>query len=231
MTPVLDRAKADVALTPQALNNGNATGRYYRLGGDYGRRIAFLALGGAAAASATTKLEVLQAQDETGTGSKVFSNPAAEKTVTSPTKVVEGTIALGSAAATDVVTVNGVDFTMVSSDPGAQEFTDAAGLASAINENIDGVVASDSSTTVTVRSEDGKADVSLGKTENSGTITLATTAHQVYVEVSEEDLDLANGFAWVAPKVTYSGNGHAAVAAIRMDGRFGAEQIGVGLIY
>lgn len=226
--------KMDVALTPQTISNTNVTGRYYRLGDTGGRRVAFLLSGGALVATKTCKLEVLQATDESGTSSKVISaTDNAEKTLTANTKVVEATAAIGSIENTDVVTVNGVDFTKAAAeDTDANDFDDGDSLASQINSDVPNVVASFDTNTLTVRSKNGVADVTLEKTENSGTITLATTAYQIYVEISEEDLDLENSFYYVAPKVTNDdGSGSiTSVAALRIDGRTAPSQIGVGKV-
>jgi hypothetical protein len=231
MSKILDRAKVDVGLVPQAINDDTATGKYFSLK-EAGRRIAFILTGGAMAATKTTKLEVLQATDEAGADAKVFSADSefnAEKTITANTLVVEATVALAAAAVTDVVTVNGVDFTMAgATDVDAKEFADAAGLVLCINAHVAGVVASADGTDVTIRSMDGEASVSTDKTENSGTITLATTEHLIYVEVEADDLDRENDFAWVAAKVTTSANTVLAAMAVRMDGRNNPTQIGDG---
>ncbi|MFW5777387.1 MAG: hypothetical protein ACOCZB_08900, partial [Spirochaetota bacterium] len=207
------------------------TGKYFRLS-DYGRRILFVMIGAAMAATETTKLELLQATDEEGSDSKVFDSTAAdnaEKTVTANEEVIEATVALATAAATDVVTVNGTEFTMAgATDVDANEFADAAGLVSCINASVDGVFASADATTVTIRSANGRASVTVEKTESSGTITLATTEHLVYVEVEADDLDVANGFEYVAARVTTTADSVVGVLAVRMDGRFSPDQIGVG---
>lgn len=232
-TRINEDIKMDLALVPQTLSASNVTGHYFSMAGF--RSALMILIAGALAAAATTKLEILQAKDASGTDAKVFDSTAAdnaEKTLTANTNVIEGTAALASVANTDVVTVNGISFTKAAAtDVSAQEFADAAGLVSCINahEDLAGkVLASDSSTIVTVKSVDGISDVTLGKTENAGTITLATTKYQVYVEIKASDIDGDNAFDHIAPKVTSTGTGIVAVTLLRGNGRFTPEQIGIG---
>jgi len=214
MHQITDDFKIDLALVGQTISNSNVTGRYFKMAG-YRRAVAIL-LGGAEAATKTSKLEIYQATDEAGTSAKAISSAAA--TATSGTKDIAATIALGSAAATDTVTINGVTFTMAGeNDTDAGEFADDDGLvlciaASTIANQVKETAAND---TVTLVANDGYT-ITLAKGENSGTITLATTQSAVIVEVDEDDLDYSNGFDCIAPKVTCTGNGIDAVAIVRM---------------
>jgi len=227
MNKIAEVMKFDTALI-QALNNTHVTGPYVKL--DKSRRLVAVALIGAMAATKTAKLELLQAKDSAGTGAKVINSTTAdnaEATVTANADVIAGTVALATVANTDVVTVNGTDFVKAAATAVADnEFADAAGLVSCINTNLTGVVASASGTTVTVASLDGAADVTLGKTENAGTITLATTKAQIVVELASDDLDVENGFGWIAPKVTTTANSTVAVALLRGEWRNGFARIG-----
>jgi hypothetical protein len=202
----------DLGVVPQSLNNTNATGRYFKMAGH--RRAVAVVLGGAAAAESTTTIAWLQATDEDGTSAKAITSASAEGT--SGTKDTAATISLGSVAATDVVTINGVAFTCVASGAGALEFADDDELVTAIEASsiADQVSASASSDVVTLVARDGYA-ITLAKTENVGTITLATTQHIVMAEIDEKDLDIDNGFDCVAPRITVTGNGVYGVAVMR----------------
>lgn len=229
-TRINEDVKLDIALVSQALNNTNVTGQYLSMK-DY-RSACFLLNGGALAATKTTKLEILQATDNEGSDAKVFDSTAAdnaEKTVTANAYDVASLIALASVANTDVVTINGVDFTKAAStDASANEFADAAGLVTCVNAYFDDLFASASTTNVTIIALDGKSDVTITKTENAGTITLSTVQHQIYVEIKASDLDTDNDFLWVAPKVTTTGDTVVSVAALRGNSRFTPDQIGLG---
>lgn len=209
MRDLTENLAFDLGIVGQTINNTNKTGRYFSMA-DHRCAVA-LAIGGDAAATKTTKVEWMQAKDKDGTDAKAVSNSSA--TGTSGTRDTEATIALGSVANTDVVTVNGIAFTKAAATSG-KNFANAAGLAAAIEANCEGLSAAAVTTNVTVTAKDGYS-VTLGKTENAGTITLATTKHIVMAEIDEEDLDVANGFEFVAPKITCTGNGVYAVAVIR----------------
>ncbi len=191
--------RIDAALVPQTLNNGNATGHYYSLKGV--RRLLLIGLGGAAAATKTFKVELLEAEDASGTNAQSVDSAIG----TANTKVKELTIATGSAANTDVITVNGVDFTKAAAeDTDANEWDDADSLASQINSDVPGVTASNSTGTITITADEGYT-VTASKTENAGTFTIATTEWAVILELGEEDLDVDYPFG--APKITATGNG------------------------
>lgn len=211
MERLTEMLSVDLGVVGQSINNGNVTGRYFKM--QRRQRMVAIAIGGAQAATKTTKIEWLQATDEAGTSSKSVASSAA--TGTSGTKDTAATIALASVANTDVVEVNGVSFTKAAAeDTDANEFDDAESLKDQINTDVPGVVATVDGTTVTVTAKDGYT-ITLGKTENAGTITLATTQHLVISEVGDEQIDAANGFLYVAPKITATGNGIYAVVIIR----------------
>ena len=218
-----EATKFDTAVTPQTVNSSNVTGRYFSLV-DF-TQLLIMVIGGALAAGTAATIELFQAKDEAGTDAKQIGTLSS--VVTSLTKIVEGTIALATVANTDVVTVNGIAFTKAAAtDAAANEFADAAALAALINSKVTGVFATAVSTTVTVRSASGEADVTLSKTENSGTITLATTAYQAALEIGAWDLDRKNGFTHVAARVTSTGNGVVGAVALRGDARITPQQIG-----
>lgn len=186
-----------VPLVATSLSNTNVTGRYVPT--KQVSRILAILHGGAAAATKTWKLELLEATDSAGTGASSVSST----TGTANTKVKELTIALASIANTDVVTVNGVDFVKAAASSGL-EFADAAGLKSAIEANCEGLSCAVNTTTVTVTAADGYT-VTASKTETAGTITLATTESVTILEIVEADF--ASTTTHVAPKVTVTGVG------------------------
>lgn len=225
MQRLSEQVKIDIGLVPQAINNGNATGKYFSLA--FHQRVLAILLGGAMAATKTSKVEFLQAKDADGTDSKAVTG--AEATVTANVLVTKATVDLTSVANTDVVTINGVSFTKAASTVEASRtFADAAGLVSCVNDatyGVPGVVASANGAVVTLQASDpGAATITLSKTENAGTITLATVEAQAYVELDTSKLDVNNGFTHVAVKVTTTANTVAAVLLQRYDGRFGPDQ-------
>lgn len=230
MNKVQEQVKLDVGLKPISLASTSGTGKYYKLA-DY-RNISFVILAAAIAATKTVVAKVVQAVDEAGTSSKDISS--ATKTITANTNIIEGTIALASVANTDVVTVNGISFTKAAATAAAsREFADAAGLVTCVNDadyGVENVFATVNTTTVTVRSMDGKADITLGKTENAGTITLATTEALATIEVDQDDLDLANSFSHAALTVTTNATIIVAATAVRGNSRREVNQIGETLI-
>jgi len=222
--------KVDVGLVSQALNNSNATGKYHPVK-DYPRICAVLN-GGAMAATKTSKIELLQAKDNAGTDAKGIPTTAgqlATAEITANEKITEGTVDLTSVANTDIVTVNDIDFTKAAATDATQrEFADAAGLVTCINHatyGVPGVKASYSGAVVTVWSEEpGEVVITLEKTESAGTITLATTKAQAFVEIDTRQLDKKNGFSHVAAKVTTTANSNVAAVLLRGNARYTPEQ-------
>lgn len=225
---VIDQVKSDVALSPQALNNTNVTGKFFQLTEQ--SDLSFILLASTMAAATTMKLEIVQAKDTDGTDVKDLTG--SDKTLTANTKVTEATIALATVANNDVVTIlaDGVttSFTKAAATSVAnKEFADAAGLVLNINNYYAGVLkASAVTTTVTVAVVDGKADITVTKTENAGTITLATTEAQITVSAKPEDIDKANGFTSIAPKVTCTSNSVVAVVIERNYLSYGRDIVG-----
>lgn len=209
-----DIVGAFVALASQALNNTNVTGTYLMLRNYRGAR--FTLNVGAMAATKTTTLALYAAADRDGTDAAAITGASA--VVTANTKVVKATADLTSAAATDVVTVNGVSFTMAAATSAAdREFADAAGLVTCVNDadyGASGVHASASGAVVTFEAEypgelpDG---ITLAKTEVAGTTTLATVSAMVIVDLS--GATLTDALPWVAPKVTTTANSVVGVVA------------------
>jgi len=221
MEKIIERVKIDTGLLPQSIASTNVTGFYLHL--SKFRMIAFVLMTAAIAATKSAVIQLMQAKDEAGTDAKVITG--ATVTISPYVNAVSASIDLTSVANTDIVTVNGTDFTKAAAASGTA-FSTPAELAAAINANVDDVYATVAGNVVTVRSADGAADVTLSKTEVAGTITLATVSGMGMVEVEPEDLDIENGFEYVAAKVTTDATIVCAVQAIRGNGRYTPDQIG-----
>jgi len=221
MKALYKRAKVDIGLVPKTLNNTNSTGKYFPM--HMFNKALFWLLGGAMAATKTTRIEILQAKDANGTGAKAITD--AEATITANTAVTAATLTLSSVQANDTVTINGVVFTAATAADaanqkfavGANDTACAASLAEVINAAGLGIKATSSSGVVTVVAED---DATITITNASATITVATTEAEAFVEVDVGSLDLANGFEYVAAKVTTTANTVVSVTLIRGDARF-----------
>lgn len=227
---ISSRHKVDVALVSQALNNTNATGRFYHAG--LWRRFMAVMVGGAMAATKTTKVEFVQATDASGTGAKAVTG--AEASVTANTAVTAATLTCASVVAGNAVTINGLTFTGGAADDlpnrvfavGADNNACAANLAAAINHataGVPGVTASANAAVVTLTAtEPGETTITI--TDAAGTITPATTQAVAYVELDVSRLDMSNGFEYVAAKVTTTANTTAGVVLVRGEGRYSPEQ-------
>lgn len=216
MKQLAKRNKVDIALVSQDINNTNVTGRWYKM--DQGRKALVIATISSMAAGTTATLDILQAQDGAGTGSKAISGATA--TVTANTNVTEMTVTYGTPTAGDTITVNGVILTCAAStDTTAKTFADAAGLTSCININCAGLTATNSSGTITIKVTDaGSAVITASKTGTA--LTLATTQVILYVEVDVSSLDVANNFYYVAAKFTTTANTDLSVVIERGDARW-----------
>jgi hypothetical protein len=217
MNRLSENLKLDMGLVPQALNNTSATGAYFSMQG-WERALAVL-LCGVLAATKTCKLEIFEGEDSDGTSGALLTGASAE--ITANANVMEATVDLTSVANTDVVTINGLDFTKAAAtDASAREFADAAGLETCVEDEtygVPGVEASVAGNVVTLAADPlGDVVITVSKTENAGTITLATTKAVAYVEI--ENMDLSGDNTHIACKVTdtdASGNSIVAVALLR----------------
>ena len=203
MKRLAEFSRGHIGLVPQTITNTNVTGPYYHAG--LGRRVRLWLLGGAMAATKTTKVELLQASDAAGTGAKAITD--AEATVTANTLVTVATVALAAVGLADTVTVNGVVFTQAAAtDVTAREFLNAAGLVACVNDatyGVEGVFASASGTDVTlIALPTGDAVLTVVGADVGGTVVVATTQYQAYVDVDLALLDHADDFDYVAVKVT-----------------------------
>jgi hypothetical protein len=225
MNGINEALKIDIGVVSQTISNSNDTGRYYDMS-KYRRALAILNVG-AMAASKAAKIEFYQATDASGTGAKLMTSTAAE--ITANADVAVATVDLTSAAATDVVTINGVTFTMAAATSAAdRKFADAAGLETCINHatyGVDGVTASDAGTVVTVTATDpGEKLLTVSATNGSGTVTVATTQAVAFSEVDVSSMDLANGFTHLAVKATSTATGGVSVVLVRGDARISPTQ-------
>ena len=225
MKSLYKRAKVDIGLVPQALNNNNnspSTGKYFPM--HMFNKALFWLLGGAMDATKTTSIEIWQAKDANGTDAKAITN--ANATIKANTAVTAAKLTLsGTVQANDTVTINGVVFTAAAAANAAEQIfavgadndACAASLAEVINAAGLGIKATNSSEVVTVVAED---DATITITSTSGAITVATTEAKAFVEVDVGSLDLADGYEYVAAKVSTTANTVVSVTLIRGDARF-----------
>jgi hypothetical protein len=227
--------KLAVGLVPQALNNTNVTGRYFHMG--MWRRLLAVLMVGAMAATKTTKIELLQATDAAGTGAKGIPSDAgqvATATVTANVSVTAATLTCATVLAAQAVTINGLTFTAAAAADlpnrkfavGANDTECAASLVLAINHaaaGVPGVKATSALGVVTlVATDPGETVITIA--DPAATITPATTEAQAYVELDGAQLDTANGFEYVAAKVTTTANSVVGVGFIRGEGRYSPDQ-------
>ncbi len=223
-----DEVKVDVGLVSQALNNANATGQYFPMA--MWRQIMAILNVGVMAATKTAQIELLQAQDASGTGAKAIPPlPATElatATIAANTNVTGATLTLAAVVATNAVTVNGVTFTAVAVgavgtqfNVGANDTATAANLAAAINAAGLGVTATPNATVVTLAAT-SPGDTLVTVTNPAATITVATTQALAFIDLDVSQLDTANGFSYVAAKVTTTANTTVAVTLARAMGRY-----------
>jgi hypothetical protein len=216
-----------VGLPPQALNNTNVTGRYINV--EAGRSLRAVLIGGAMATTKTSKIELFQAINSAGGSAKAITSASA--TITADTLVTEATVALAAVANTDYITINGLAFTKAAgTDAALRTFANAAGLVTCVNHatyGVPGVSASDAGTDVTLYADqaaDAPKAITAVATNVAGTITVATTAAQAYVDLVLGLLDHANGFDHVAAKVTTTANTVVGVVFDFYDRRYLVDQ-------
>lgn len=236
MKQLYKRAKFDLGLAPQVINNSNATGRYYSVA--MVRRLLAILSVGAMAATKTVKIELLQAKDGSGTDAKGIPTTAAQAAtaqITANTNVTEATLTLATVTNGQIVKINGLTFTAhtdttaVASRQFAisgDDTADAAELVKCINDGtygVPGIVATSAAGVVTLKSKSpGEKLITI--TDAAGTITPATTQAQAFVELDVGNLDNANGFEYVAVKVTSTANGSVNALLVGGDGRFEPDQ-------
>jgi len=237
-TRITEDVKVDIGLVAQTLNNTNATGRYFPVA-DYSK-VAALLNGGAMAATKVSKVELLQASDGDGGGAKgipstggqlataeVAANALVTKaTVTLATFLVGGTITINGLVFTahaTVTTVANREFSIAGSDT-----QDGDELVTCINDptyGVPGVKASNAAGAVTLQADPaGEVVITVASNPDDGTCVKATVEAQAYVEIGTEQLDKANGFGYVAAKVTTTANSVMAAQLLRGGARYTPEQ-------
>ncbi len=237
---ITQRYKVDIGLVGQTVNNSNVTGRYFDMAG-FRKAVAVL-VDGASAVNKATKIEWLQATDLSGTGAKVVkqsnlttgteSSATSEAAAAAVNKVTKATLTLSGAANGETVTINGVTFTAHTdtTTPNLRQFSiagtdtqDAEALAGLINNatyGVPGVTAAADTGVITLTVTDpGTRTITISTSAVSHFIP-AIVEQLLYSEIDIDDLDIAGGFQYVAPKVTKAGNGVIACVIIREVGNY-----------
>jgi len=199
-----------VPLVATSMNNTNETGQYIPI--DRCSRLLAILHGGAAVATKSWKLELLEATDNAGTGAAAITSATA--TGTANTKVKKATVALDSAANTDTVTVTAyvgstvaetATYTKAASANAAEnKFDNADELCTQITADFEHVSAADSTTNAIIAADDGYT-ITVAGANVAGEVTVATNESVTVVEVYNGELE--SDTTHVAPKVTVTGNG------------------------
>jgi hypothetical protein len=220
--------KIDSALVPQALNNSNVTGRYFKL--DKYREYTGIVHMGAMAAATTGKLELLKATSRGGDDAAVVATVE----FTANTGAQKINVLCATVITTDVLTINGKTLSVVASGGNAADMSVtvggsdtlmAAAFAAAVNDpeyGISGIVASSSTGNLILETTDG--DTTLTVSTVDSTMTISTLAIMAYADLTAGDLGADDGFYWVAPKVTTTANTVVCVTSLRGKPRFGVNQ-------
>jgi hypothetical protein len=204
-------------------------------------RLAFVCNTGALAAGKTSAMQLVQATDVDGTAVKDITSFVA--THTAGTKSTSVTVLLATVLDTHTLILNGDTYlaTAATTSLPNRQFsiagTDAQSavlLAANINSAAYGtknVVATVSTATLTIRSNPlGSCAITV--TQGVGaTLTFADLGSLTVVTVKADDLDLAGGFYWVAPKVTNSASAISSVDVLAEIGHYPAKNIGQYLSY
>lgn len=207
-----------IALVCQALNAASVTGRYINC--QNFQRICFHLMGGAMAAATTTTIQILQATDKDGTGSKDVTGASA--IVTANVLARKVTVALAAVGLADLVVVNDITYTQAAATSVAdREFVDAAGLVLCINDPVYGVVGIEAlaaGTNVALYPDDPAGEdetyLTVTSTNAGGTVTVATNEAHAFIDLDVSGLDLANDFTHIAAKVTTTANSTISVAGM-----------------
>jgi len=238
MNKISDVNKVDVGIAPGALNGAN-TGLYYKLSTH--RKALFTANLGVMAAAATSALQVLQASDAAGTGSKVVTPATA--TITANTNVSVAILTIVTATphvAGETVTVNGLVFTAAAADVptsrvyavGSDGADSAAALLAKINSTnpdigvpgVTGVSSVVTTNTLLTLTPDEPGDTVITAVASAGTTVVSTGQAVGYVEVDASELDTNNGFDHVAIRVTNSASMGTGITLTRGDSRYSPDQ-------
>ena len=214
MNKIFEELKVDIGLVGQTLNNSNVTGKYHSMAG-WERAMAVL-ICGALAATKVCKIELYNALNSDGGSAALVAGASAE--IAANVNITEGTVDLASVANTDIVTINGLDFTKAAAkDVSAREFNNPSDLEECVESEsygASGVEASVNGNVVTLNADPtGDVVITVSKTENAGTITLATTKALAFVEI--ENIDLSGSNTHIAAIITSTGNGIVSVVLAR----------------
>lgn len=198
-----ERLHVVAAYEPSTINNTSATGRYIPM--ERCTRMLAVLNSSAAAAGKTVKLELFQAKTVAGGNAELITGKTA--TFTANVKANKVLLNLTNAANTDVLNIsvfdkagteNAYEYTMAAT--GDDTFANAAALIVLLNA-IPGLIATASSEVVTVSCKDGYT-VTVVLTNTVGTGTASTLQSTIYLDLNESEMDAADGFLFVAPKVT-----------------------------
>lgn len=208
MNLLSDVLKINTGFTPLSRTSGNSTDQYFPM--DKYKRALFVVNCASVAASYAVVAQVMQATNAAAGSAKVITNAAA--TITANSKCSKVTLTLTSAAAADVVTINGLVFTGGTSTVLATRTfkadgdndADAVALAACINDatyGVPGVLATAGTATVVLTAiEPGEQYITIASP--SGTIVPSTQIGTSFIEVDASMLDTANGFDHIALRLT-----------------------------
>jgi len=240
MNKISDVNKVDVGIAPAALNGAN-TGLYFPM--THHRKSLFAQNIGVMAAAATSVMQVLQASDSAGTGSKVVTGKTT--TITANTLASQILLAIVTAAggvhvAGDTVTINGLVYEAAAADVptsrvyavGASGAASAAALLAKINSTdvniglpdftaVSGIVAANTILTLTA---DEPGDNLVTAVASAATTVVSTGEAVAFIEVDAAELDVNNGFNHVAIRVTNSAAMGTGIALIRDNSRYSPDQ-------
>ena len=194
--------RVSMTIVPQTIDNTNLTGQYVPMAGI--RRLIAVMSCGAAAVTKTNKLELWQAKTAAGGSAKIIT--VATATGTANTKAKKVTIDVENTTNDDTLVVNSTTYTKVASGASGNEYVNAAGLKALLDAR-DGLTAADATHVVTVTADDpGFVTAAVGSVDE-GTTTIVTLESVIVVEIYDGQVDFANDFIFVAPKITTTATG------------------------
>lgn len=218
-----EKAKIDIGLVSQALNNTNVTGKYHSMA-EFRSALAVLN-GGHMVKTKTAKLEIMEAKNAAAGSAQSLT----DCTITANEDVTELTILVATVLNGETIEINGLTFTghTDTTTVADREFAingndaaDAAELAVCINDptyGVPGVTATVATATLTLVSTVPGA-VLISAVSSDATFTVVTTKAQAYVDL--EGLALTALFTHIAIKVTVTDTATwAAVVLIRYHNR------------
>ena len=222
MIALREKLKVDLAVPYQQLATTNATGAYFDRSGY--RSALFMVHTGAIAKAATVIAQVMHNNQAGASNAAVLTNYAA--TITGAVRATRAQIVVGGGLeAGNKLKINGVEFECVSSSPGPTEFTNAAGLNTAINAYFDDIMSSLETLTLTLVSTDpGKTTITLS--DDTANLTVSTLEAISFIEVPEHV-----GNRWAAVRLTTSATISTGAVLLRGDPRYMSVEQAVGAQY